>query len=60
MEWLAMESIYRIFVPASETSALNAKNITNVGFDARNYLKIYRNFIWAVRGAGDFSFGEQD
>lgn len=29
----------------------------NVGFDARNYVKIYRNFIWAVRAAGDFSFG---
>ena len=22
------------------------------------YYKIYRNFIWAVRGAGDFSFGD--
>ncbi|MFL9481373.1 hypothetical protein ACI6Q2_01265 [Chitinophagaceae bacterium LWZ2-11] len=31
----------------------------NLGFDARNYLKIYRNFIWAVRGAGDFSWGSQ-
>ncbi len=30
----------------------------NVGFDARNYVKIYRNFIWAVRAAGDFSFGD--
>jgi len=27
----------------------------NFGFDARNYLPIYRNFIWAVRAAGDFS-----
>jgi hypothetical protein len=31
----------------------------NVGFDARNYLPIYRNIIWAVRGAGDFSWGPQ-
>jgi len=30
----------------------------NVGVDARHYLKIYRNFIWAVRAAGDFSFGD--
>lgn len=31
----------------------------NVGFDARHYLPIYRNIIWAVRGAGDFSWGNQ-
>jgi hypothetical protein len=31
----------------------------NFGFDARHYLEIYRNFIWAVRAAGDFSWGEQ-
>lgn len=30
----------------------------NVGFDGRHYLKIYRNFIWAVRVAGDFSWGD--
>jgi hypothetical protein len=31
----------------------------NVGFDARHYLPIFRNLIWAVRAAGDFSFGDQ-
>ncbi len=31
----------------------------NAGFDARHYLPIYRNVIWAVRGAGDFSWGSQ-
>ena len=31
----------------------------NVGFDARHYLQIYRNIIWAVRAAGDFSWGKQ-
>ena len=31
----------------------------NLGFDARNYYPIYRNFIWAVRAAGDFSWGNQ-
>jgi hypothetical protein len=35
------------------------KNIYNLGFDARHYLKIYRNFIWATRAAGDFSFGDE-
>jgi hypothetical protein len=31
----------------------------NVGFDARAYYPIYRNFIWAGRAAGDFSWGNQ-
>lgn len=35
------------------------KVMFNAGFDARHYLKIYRNFIWAVRAAGDASWGEQ-
>lgn len=35
------------------------KVMFNAGFDVRHYLKIYRNFIWAVRAAGDASWGEQ-
>ena len=31
----------------------------NAGFDGRYYYPIYRNFIWAGRVAGDFSFGNQ-
>jgi hypothetical protein len=31
----------------------------NFGFDARHYLPIYRNFIWALRVAGDFSWGNK-
>jgi hypothetical protein len=31
----------------------------NAGFDARAYFPIYRNFIWAGRAAGDFSWGNQ-
>jgi hypothetical protein len=31
----------------------------NLGFDARYYYPIYKNFIWAGRAAGDFSFGKQ-
>jgi hypothetical protein len=30
----------------------------NFGFDGRYYKKIYRNFIWAVRAAADFSWGD--
>jgi hypothetical protein len=35
------------------------RKMFNFGFDARNYLPIYRNFIWALRAAGDFSWGNQ-
>ncbi len=31
----------------------------NAGFDGRHYLPIYRNIIWAVRAAGDFSWGPE-
>ena len=31
----------------------------NFGFDARYYYPIFRNFIWAGRAAGDFSWGNQ-
>lgn len=31
----------------------------NFGFDGRYYYPIYRNFIWAGRAAGDFSWGSQ-
>jgi hypothetical protein len=51
--------IYTDFwLPVSKGSSLKGNKIFNVGFDARYYYKIYRNFIWAVRGAGDFSFGD--
>lgn len=51
--------IYTDFwLPVSKGSAIKGNKILNVGFDARYYYKIYRNFIWAVRGAGDFSFGD--
>ncbi|UAY51673.1 ShlB/FhaC/HecB family protein [Ferruginibacter albus] len=35
------------------------KGLFNWGFDARYYYPIYRNFIWAGRVAGDFSWGGQ-
>jgi outer membrane protein assembly factor BamA len=33
-------------------------NVYVLGFDARHYYPIYRNLTWAVRVAGDFSFGD--
>ncbi|MBS1598916.1 MAG: hypothetical protein JST75_11890 [Bacteroidetes bacterium] len=35
------------------------RKMLNFGFDARNYYPIFRNFIWALRAAGDFSWGNQ-
>ena len=37
----------------------NGPSTFNLGFDARYYYPIYRNFIWAGRAAGDFSWGNQ-
>ncbi len=39
--------------------SLHAGYTYNFGFDARHYLPIYRNFIWAVRAAADFSWGDR-
>lgn len=53
---------YKIYfdynVPVSKGSSLKGSNTFVLGFDARHYLKIKRNFIWALRAAGDFSFGD--
>ncbi len=48
---------WNVQVGKKETAA--GRNTYNVGFDARYYYPIYRNFIWAGRAAGDFSFGNQ-
>lgn len=45
----------------NKTAGISADNpyTFNIGGDGRYYLPIYRNFIWAVRGAFDVSFGPQ-
>ncbi|MGL6269770.1 MAG: hypothetical protein ACRC2O_17680, partial [Chitinophagaceae bacterium] len=35
------------------------RNTFNFGTDIRYYIPLYRNFIWAGRGAADFSWGNQ-
>ncbi len=54
---------YKIYfdvdMPTFKTSLNNGKATLNLGFDGRLYKKIYRNFIWAGRAAGDFSWGGQ-
>jgi len=43
----------------NQPTTAEGRKMFNFGFDARNYYPIYRNFIWAVRFAGDFSSGNQ-
>ena len=54
---------YKVFLdinmPSTKTEMNNGKATLNLGFDARYYYKIYRNFIWAGRAAADFSWGGQ-
>jgi hypothetical protein len=47
------------FTQLSKVSSTDGKFLMNAGFDIRHYLPLYRNVIWAVRGAGDFSWGNQ-
>jgi hypothetical protein len=47
------------FIQMNDVSGQEGRYIFNAGFDARHYLPLYRNLIWAVRAAGDFSFGDQ-
>ena len=47
------------FTQINDIRETEGRFLFNTGFDARHYLPIYRNVIWAVRAAGDFSFGSQ-
>jgi len=54
---------YKVFfdwnTDISKEKTSSGKYNFNWGFDARYYYPIYRNFIWAGRAAGDFSWGNQ-
>ena len=53
---------YKIYFDINTPFLNNAqisKSTYNLGFDFRYYKPIYRNFIWAGRAAGDFSWGTQ-
>jgi hypothetical protein len=47
------------FTQLSKIRSTEGKFLFNAGVDARHYLPLYRNIIWAVRGAADFSWGSQ-
>ena len=46
-----------INAPIKDKTTGGSKYTYNFGFDARNYVPIYRNFIWATRAAADVSWG---
>ncbi|OLY93767.1 hypothetical protein SAMN05444008_1147 [Cnuella takakiae] len=52
---------YKAYIDAfsklSNRSKEDGPFMFNAGIDFRHYLPIYRNIIWAVRGAADFSWG---
>jgi len=56
---LRYKAYFDWFTQLSKVSSTEGKYLFNFGFDARHYLPLYRNIIWAVRAAGDFSWGNQ-
>ncbi|MEP7256308.1 MAG: hypothetical protein ABI666_11080, partial [Ferruginibacter sp.] len=54
---------YKFFIDwnrqVNKVKTADGPNTFNFGFDARYYYPILRNFIWAGRAAGDFSWGNQ-
>lgn len=53
---------YKIYLDVNTPIGLQGdkkKSFFNFGFDGRLYRSLYRNFIWAGRMAGDFSWGKQ-
>ena len=54
---------YKVYMdlnsPIRDKTTGGSKYTYNFGFDARNYVQIYRNFIWATRAAADVSWGNR-
>lgn len=48
-----------IIAPGADKKFIPYQETFNIGVDFRHYLPIYRNCIWAVRGAADFSWGSR-
>jgi Tol biopolymer transport system component len=49
----------KIFAEYFQEVDTDAKNLFVIGFDARNYIKVHRELIWANRLAASTSFGNQ-
>ena len=54
---------YKVYIDwntqINKVANTDGKFTFNAGFDGRYYYPIYSNFIWAVRAAGDFSWGNR-
>ncbi|MCO5231243.1 MAG: hypothetical protein M9958_08810 [Chitinophagales bacterium] len=50
---------YKIYTEYFNNWNQKKSNLFTVGFDARHYTTIYKNFIWANRLAGASSFGQK-
>jgi len=50
---------FKIFAEYFQQVDKEAKNLFVVGLDARNYIKVHRELIWANRLAASTSFGKQ-
>jgi len=55
--WVGLR--YKVYMDVNMMPTNKSNTTYNFGFDGRYYHKIYRNFIWAGRAAGDFSWGGQ-
>jgi hypothetical protein len=56
---LRWKAYFDWFTQLNDVKTTSGKFLFNTGFDARHYLPLYRNVTWAVRVAGDFSWGNQ-
>jgi hypothetical protein len=56
---LRYKAYFDWYTQLSDLGTSEGRYLMNAGFDARHYLPIYRNIVWAVRAAGDFSWGNQ-
>ncbi len=58
-EGLRWKAYMEFIFPGADKKIVPGQETFNFGFDARHYLPIYRNCIWAVRAAADVSWGNR-
>lgn len=58
-EGLRFKAYMEFILPGADKKFIPGQETFNFGFDARHYLPIYRNCIWAVRAAADISWGNK-
>ena len=58
-EGLRWKTYVEFIFPGADKKFVPNQELFNFGFDARHYLPIYRNCIWAVRAAADISWGSR-